>query len=104
MAGLHFGRFWAILKDFGRFWAILGDFGRFWAILGDLGDFFHVCLLLPIRDRVTRRVCEKIAKHGLGYILGDFFHKLIWDRCSDFKNIFAKIFCENIGIFCSNYC
>jgi sugar (pentulose or hexulose) kinase len=26
------------------------------------------------------------------------------DRCYDFSNIFAKIFGENIGVFCSNHC
>jgi hypothetical protein len=26
----------------------------------------------------------------------------IWDRCYDFKNIFAKTFGENIGVFDSN--
>jgi hypothetical protein len=32
------------------------------------------------------------------------FNKPIWDRCYDFKNIFAENFGENIGVFCSNYC
>jgi hypothetical protein len=32
------------------------------------------------------------------------FSARTWDRCYDFKNIFAQIFGENIGVFCSNYC
>jgi hypothetical protein len=28
----------------------------------------------------------------------------IWDRCYDFKNIFAENFGENVGVFCSSYC
>jgi hypothetical protein len=28
----------------------------------------------------------------------------IWDRCYDFKNIFAETFSENFCVFCSNFC
>jgi hypothetical protein len=31
-------------------------------------------------------------------------HNKTKDRYYDFKNIFAKEFSENIGVFCSNYC
>jgi hypothetical protein len=37
------------------------------------------------------------TQNGLGYILGDL-HKLILDRCCDFKNIFAEKFGEIIGV------
>jgi hypothetical protein len=33
-----------------------------------------------------------------------FFHKFIWDRCYDLKNIFTEKFSKNIRVFCSNYC
>jgi hypothetical protein len=38
----------------------------------------------------------------LGYILGDFFLKLIWDRCYDFKNIFAEKFSEKLALLTRN--
>jgi hypothetical protein len=43
-----------------------------------------------------------VEKMGFGYILGDFFWKLIWDRCYDFKKNFAEKNCEKIGVFDSN--
>jgi hypothetical protein len=36
------------------------------------------------------------------YLVQQTFHpslKVDWDRCYDFKNIFAEIFGENIGVF-----
>jgi hypothetical protein len=39
--------------------------------------------------------CQK----AVGPHFGQFFHELIWDRCYDFKNIFAEKFSEKIGVF-----
>jgi hypothetical protein len=47
-------------------------------------------------------LCPIRPKMGFGYILGDFFWKLIWDRCYDFKKNFAEKNCEKIGVFDSN--
>jgi hypothetical protein len=38
-------------------------------------------------------------KIGLRYISASFWNKLVWDRCYDFKNIFAEKFYEKIGVF-----
>jgi hypothetical protein len=43
-----------------------------------------------------------LTQSGLGYTLGDFFHKLIWDRCYDFKNIFAEKFSEKLAVLTQN--
>jgi hypothetical protein len=39
------------------------------------------------------------------YLDPNFFqHRVTWDRCYDFLNIFAEKFSEKIGVFCINYC
>jgi hypothetical protein len=50
---------------------------------------FYASLRKKNNSLLTRR--EKI--------LSQLFCSIIWDRCYDFKNIFAKKMGENIGVF-----
>jgi hypothetical protein len=57
--------------------------------------------LLPPASDLTPDPCDDRLPGVLGK---KHRHLQIWDRCHDFKNIFAENFSKNIGVFCSNYC
>jgi hypothetical protein len=71
--------------------------GTSWSILGNayLAHLFSV-------SQNPRTL--KQAMSAYKQAVRDYTRHITWDRCYDFKTIFANFLGEEIGVFCSNYC
>jgi hypothetical protein len=84
---VYFTAIWYILRPFGIFYGhlvMLWSFGIFFPVLVYCVKTNLATMLLGSYLNVTNSTVKAMYffdKNGLGYVLGDFFRKLVWSHC-----------------------